>query len=144
MRTDIESQCLRRAIAAGDITWEERVLSSHHRLARTPERVADDPNRLSDVWLETHTSFHRVLLAACDSPCLLEIREMLYARSERYRRLSVPLAREQRNMAQEHLEIMEATLARNPDRAVALLAAHLQKTYVILRDAHAAQGITDT
>lgn len=132
VKVEIECMCLRRAIIAGDIAWEERLVSAHHRLTRTAERERDDPDRLGEAWSDAHRNFHSALVAGCDSPCLLEIREMLYARSERYRRLSVPLARAQRNILQEHQEIVDATLARAPDRATALLAAHLEQTSAIL------------
>lgn len=132
VRVEIECMCLRRAIIVGDIAWEERLVSAHHRLTRIAEREPDDPDRLGETWSDAHRNFHSALVAGCDSPCLLEIREMLYGRSERYRRLSVPLARAQRNILQEHQEIVNATLARDTDRATALLAAHLEQTSSIL------------
>jgi DNA-binding GntR family transcriptional regulator len=135
VRVQIEGMCLRRAIAAGDVGWEERVVAAHHRLSRTPEREPDDASRLSDAWAEAHTSFHRALVSACDSPYLLEIREMLHTRSERYRRISVPLSRALRPIAQEHEGIMQAALERDADRAVGLLSEHLELTSVILLQA---------
>lgn len=135
VRVQIEGMCLKRAIVKGDLGWEERLVAAHHRLARTPEREPGDASRLSDAWAEAHTSFHRALVSACDSPCLLEIREMLHARSERYRRLSVPLSRAPRPIAQEHESIMQATLERDADRAVGLLSAHLEVTSAILMQA---------
>jgi DNA-binding GntR family transcriptional regulator len=135
IRVQIEGMCLRRAIATGDVGWEERLVAAHHRLARTSEREPGDAFRLSDAWAEAHTSFHRALVSACDSPCLLEIRETLHARSERYRRISVPLSRAQRPITQEHEGIMQATLERDADRAVGLLSEHLEFTSVILLQA---------
>jgi DNA-binding GntR family transcriptional regulator len=135
VRVHIEAMCLRRAIAAGDVGWEERLVAAHHRLSRTPEREPGDASRLSDAWAEAHTSFHRALVSACDSPHLLEIREMLHARSERYRRISVPLSRALRPIAQEHEGIMQAALERDADRAVGLLSEHLELTSVILLQA---------
>jgi DNA-binding GntR family transcriptional regulator len=135
VRIEIEAKCLARAITAGDIAWEERVVAAHHRLVRTPEREAGDADRLSDDWSDAHAGFHRALVAACDSPILLELREILYARSERYRRLSVPLSRNTRVIKREHEDIMQAVLARDSDRAVALLETHLQLTSDYVLDA---------
>jgi DNA-binding GntR family transcriptional regulator len=135
VRVQIEGMCLRRAIAAGDVGWEERLVAAHHRLFRTPEREPGDASRLSDAWAEAHTSFHRALVSACDSPYLLEIREMLHARSERYRRISVPLSRALRPIAQEHEGIMQAALERDANRAAGLLSEHLELTSVILLQA---------
>jgi DNA-binding GntR family transcriptional regulator len=143
VRTEIEGMCLRRAIAAGDVAWEERLVAVHHRLSRTPERESSDAPRLSEAWAEAHAAYHRALVAGCDSPWMLRLREILYAQSKRYRRFSVPLARAGRDVAREHREIMEAALARAADRAVALLAAHLERTSVILLEAEAGQSMPD-
>jgi plasmid stability protein len=60
---------------------------------------------------------------------------MLYAQSERYRRLSVPVAKHDRDLEAEHRGIMEAALARDANRAVQLLTEHLSATTRILLDA---------
>ena len=55
---------------------------------------------------------------------------MLYAHSDRYRRLSVqvqaPVKSRPANV--EHREIFEAVVARDAKRACALLAQHIQRT----------------
>ena len=132
VRVEIEGMCLRRAIAAGDLAWEERLVAAHHRVARLPERDPDDAQRAGEAWSEAHAAFHRALVAGCDSPWLLRLREILYAQTERYRRLSVPLSRAPRDLAREHREIAEAALDRNLDGAGALLASHLETTTCIL------------
>jgi DNA-binding GntR family transcriptional regulator len=138
VRIEIEGMCLRRAIAAGDVAWEERVVAAHHRLSRTPLREDGDEGRVGEAFAAAHTAFHRALVESCDSPWLLRLREVLYAQGERYRRLSVPLARRPRDLAREHRDIMEATLARDADRAAALLARHMELTAAILLEAEAA------
>ena len=72
------------------------------------------------------------LVAACDSPWLLRLRDMLYAQSERYRSLSVPLARAPRDVNGEHKALMDAVLARDATRAHALIEAHLRATMDIV------------
>ncbi len=134
-RVEIETLCLRRAITVGDVNWEAGLVAASHRLSRTPERVEDDPARSNDDWAEAHAAFHLALVAGCDSPWLLRLRSQLYDQSERYRRLSVPLARTTRNVGDEHQSILQATLARDADRAATLLAAHLQATTKILLSA---------
>jgi DNA-binding GntR family transcriptional regulator len=135
VRTEIETMCLRRAIAVGDVGWEERLLAAHHRLSRMPERDPLGANRVSEAWAEAHAAYHAALVAGCDSPWLLRLRDTLYAQSERYRRLSVPLARAERDLAREHREIMEAALARDADGACALLGAHFALTSTIVLEA---------
>jgi DNA-binding GntR family transcriptional regulator len=132
VRVEIESICLRRAIACGDVAWESRLVAAAHRLARTPERAPDDPARSNEDWAEAHAAFHLALLDGCNSPWLLHLHVLLYAQSERYRRLSVPFAAKRRNVNKEHQGIVDATLARDANLAVGLLAAHLEATTRIL------------
>lgn len=132
VRVEIEGMCLRRSIASGDLAWEERLVAAHHRMARLPERDPADPQRAHEPWAEAHAAFHRALVAGGDSPWLLRLRELLYAQTERYRRLSLPLSRAPRDLLREHRDIMEAALAHESDRACALLATHLETTTWIL------------
>jgi DNA-binding GntR family transcriptional regulator len=132
VRIEIESLCLRNSLAQGGLDWEARLVAAYHRLSRTPERAPDDQHRTNDAWADAHSAFHTALVEACDSPWLLRLHAMLYAQSERYRRLSMPLARRIRNVDGEHKDLMTAALARDADRAVALLAQHLSATTRIL------------
>jgi len=134
-RVEIETLCLRRAIDVGDVNWEAGLVAASHRLSRTPERVADDQARINEDWAEAHAAFHQALVDGCDSPWLLRLRSQLYDQSERYRRLSIPLARTERNVQDEHQGILEAALARDAETATRLLATHLQATTKILLSA---------
>jgi DNA-binding GntR family transcriptional regulator len=132
VRVEVESLCLKRAIEIGDVNWESRLVAAFHRLSRTPERAPADPIRSNDEWAEAHAAFHLALVEGCDSPWLLRLHSQLYDQSERYRRLSIPLAKQERNVGQEHLRILDATLKRDAKKAVALLTAHLTATTNIL------------
>ncbi len=132
VRAHIEGLCLERAIAAGDVGWESQLVAAFHRLSRTPEREPKGPERMNEAWSTAHAAFHEALVAACDSPWLLRIRQSLYAQSERYRRLSVPLAEVARDLNREHLDIMEAALARRGEAAKLAMRQHLETTTRIL------------
>ncbi len=134
-RVEIESLCLRMSIEDGDLGWEERLLGSSHRLRRTAVRAADDVERLSEAWAEAHAAFHEALAGACRSGTLLTVRRQLYAQSERYRRLSVPLAETARDIDGEHRELMVAALDRDVARALRVLRHHLEETTRILLQA---------
>jgi len=131
-RIEIESICLRRAIAAGDVDWESALVAAAHRLNRTEQYAAGDRNRLSGSWSEVHRAFHEALVSGCDNRTLLQVRRQLYAQSERYRQLSIPLAAADRDLPREHQEIMAAALARQTDRAVELMVEHLSQTTKIV------------
>lgn len=128
VRTPIECQCLERAIALGGLDWEAPLVAAFHRLSRAPERDPANPERMSDAWSAAHAAFHAALVSACDSPWLLKLREVLYVQSERYRRLSIPLAGIARDFNREHQQILDAALARDVRLARTLLTQHLQLT----------------
>jgi DNA-binding GntR family transcriptional regulator len=132
VRCQIESLCLRDAIEHGDIDWETGVIAALHRMSRTPERAPDDPKRYNDAFAAVHTAFHQALVAACTSPWLLRIRAQLFAQHERYRWLSKPLARVERDLEAEHSGIANAAIARRTDEAVKRITAHLQLTAEII------------
>ena len=135
VRIEVESLCLRRAIAVGTVDWEAHLVAAFHRLSRMPERVPTDPMRADDEWAEAHAAFHAALVEGADSPWLLRLHGQLYAQSERYRRLSIPLGTTERNVGREHQEILDASLKRDADLAVSLLARHLGATSEILMGA---------
>ncbi len=131
-RSTIEQLCLRSAIANGDVEWETSAVAAYHRLHRVPMIAPEVVSRLNPAWVAAHTTFHAALVAGCDSPWMLNLRTMLYAQSERYRYLSVALARENRDVDAEHERILEACLGRDADKACALIDDHLERTSQIL------------
>lgn len=140
VRAEIEGMCLERAISTGNVGWEANLVAAFHRLSRTPEREPEDPQRMNEAWSTAHAAYHEALVSACGSPWLLRLRATLYAQSERYRRLSVPVTEVARDLNQEHQGIMEAALARDAARAKTLMAQHLELTTRILLDQSWATG----
>ncbi len=134
IRVEIESLCLRRAIALGDMAWESDIVAAFHSLSRTPDRMAGDARGLNENWLMAHALFHRALVGACDSSWLLRLQEMLYTQSERYRCLSLSGGESERDVGLEHRDIVDAVLDRAADVAVALLTAHFETTSRILEN----------
>jgi DNA-binding GntR family transcriptional regulator len=131
-RVTIEQICLRSAIEHGDVEWEASMVAAYHRLHRLPLTPPGESARVNPAWAAAHGVFHSALASGCDSPWMLTLRASLYAQSERYRHLSVALAREQRQKDAEHRGILDACLARDADRADKLVAAHLTKTMHII------------
>ena len=131
-RLEVESACLRTSISHGDPAWEDGLRAALHRLGRTPMRPLDGAQRVDEAWVAAHGDFHEALVAGCPSRTLLQIRRRLYAHSERYRQLSVPLAEFRRDLDAEHRSLMEAALARDVTRALDVLRAHLEEPTRIL------------
>lgn len=132
VRIEIESLCIRSALANMTVQEEAALIAIHHRLSRIDIRRPEDEDCLNDDWAAIHEAFHAALVAACDSPWLLRIRETLYDQSERYRQLSVPLDEVQRDIPREHKDILDAVISRDVDGAISLLTAHFEATTSII------------
>ncbi len=128
VRVRIETLALRESIARGDVTWEANLVAAHHRLAVTPTHFEDGSGNTD--WMAAHDAFHAALAAAAGSPVLERLRRQLYDASELYRYLSGNLPRHptRAHIRDEHKAICDAALARDSDRAVALLTQHLETT----------------
>ena len=131
-RLTIETDCLRRAIEMGGLEWETRLVGAVHRLSRVSEQVGSDGVFASDEWADAHAEYHLRLVDGCDSPWLLRIRGILFAQSERYRRLALT-PRSGRDLDAEHRAIATAALNRDADRGCKLLADHLLLTPFMVR-----------
>ncbi len=134
VRTKIETSCLESAIRNGDLQWEANIMALLFALSKLQVSDPADPNRLNGIWAETHQKFHLALVAACDSPWLLRLRETLYLHSERYRWMSLPRDRRQRNLHAEHEAIAKAAVARDTGKSCSLLGQHIAKTAQIVAD----------
>lgn len=132
-RIAIEALCLRTSIERGDLAWESRLVAAWHRLSRLSQSEAGKEQHLSEVWSRAHADFHAELVGACGNDWLLRMRAMLYEQSERYRRMSVPLQTEKRDVPAEHKAIFDAVMDRDIERAVTALENHLRKTATIVR-----------
>jgi DNA-binding GntR family transcriptional regulator len=134
-RVVVETLTLRYAITDGDVDWESRVIAAHHRLRRTPMADAADADRMSDEWVAEHAAYHEALLSGCANRRMKEIASSLRDTAELYRRWSLPLGRRsERHVDDEHEALLEASLARDADRASELLAEHVRRTSNILLD----------
>jgi DNA-binding GntR family transcriptional regulator len=126
-RIRIETAALALSIELGDDTWEARVVSAHHVLAKIdPTRIAE-PSRRSE-WENRHREFHAALIAACGSPWLLHFAGLLWDQFDRYRRLAKFSGRPQRGLAAHHLGLVAAVKARRARDATQILAEHIGAT----------------
>ncbi|RYH70895.1 MAG: FCD domain-containing protein [Alcaligenaceae bacterium] len=133
-RVEMESLCLGQAMKHGGVEWEARIVAAAHRMERLQALAADSEARATAVWNEAHGEFHEALVSACPNQWLLRMRHMLYTQSERYRRLSVPLSSDERDVRGEHRQIVEAVLAHDEAKAFRALDEHLFATaQIILR-----------
>ncbi len=131
-RRDIERLCLVQAIANGTAEWEAEIVSATHLLSRTPLPVSPADRHAAQLWEARHRRLHAALVAACPSDWLKRFWNTLADHSERYRKIRLLNHRQSkarvRDVTAEHAAIVGAVLARDADRAVALMDAHLLAT----------------
>lgn len=128
LRIVLEGLALREAIAHGDDKWEADVVAALFLLGKVETGAPAGTHGPAADWEERHRHFHDTLLAACPSSWTLRFCGILADHNHRYRTF---LRREwpgTRNPHAEHKAIADAALARDADRAVALLAEHYRKT----------------
>jgi GntR family carbon starvation induced transcriptional regulator len=127
LRTRVEAIAVREAIARGDLAWEADLVAAHHRLKATPMWHPDgEPNR---EFMTVHSAFHAALTAGSRRPRLLHVRQQLFDAAELYRYWAGAVGGlSEQVVAADHEAILEATLARDADRAAQLLTEHLDRT----------------
>lgn len=130
LRTDLSCNALRRAIAHGDEDWEAEILAALHRLERAPVPQSVKDRKTVDEWEQRHDRFHRSLIAACDSPWLLHFCGALSDHFQRYRRAVIVVTSSSESLLKrvrdQHRTVAEAAIARDAERATAILAEHFQ------------------
>ena len=133
----LETLALRESIGNADEAWEEALVVSCHRLARTQRRLPPEAGReMSDEWEKRHKAFHMLLLDRCGSSWLLGFCSSLMDQAVRYRSLSMnsnPSQLRREGAAAEHRAILDAVLEHDTQNACSLLAEHYRKTLMGLR-----------
>ena len=128
-RLSIEVEALRQSILHGSLEWEGRVVAARHSLERFEQSMTESSAEVIMGWEKANRHFHMALISGCPSRWLLRFTELLYDQSQRYRhrtvlRRSIP----RRGLSAEHAAIVEATLARDAEKACTALYAHIQDT----------------
>ena len=119
-RAEIESLVLRRSVTEGDLTWQSRVLATHHVLEQTSHQAGPVTGQPSAQWLAAHVDFHAALLAGCRNPWLRAQAHSLRDQAELYRRWSAPPAAVTATSDAadtEHRDLLQAALDRDPRAA---------------------------
>jgi DNA-binding GntR family transcriptional regulator len=123
LRVEMESSAFRMAMTKGDVGWETAVVAAHHGLERTPVEQSSGYN---EEWSVRHRDYHVALLAGCGSPRLMSLTASLRDNAELYRRWYWAFVDDhKRDLAGEHRQLMELSLARKVDEAIELLDRHI-------------------
>lgn len=126
-RVLLEREVLRQSMEKGDDNWEAGIMASYHRMDRLQSRLGKQ-YYLDSAWSGLHEDFHYSLVNACGSPVLLGIRQKLFERAHRYRRMSSQFRTHWRPKDIEHKAIMDAALDRLSPDALDLIESHIRET----------------
>ncbi len=127
LRKLVEAEALSLSIPKGDSTWEEKVITTFHRLERLETGPAQGVQALAE-WERLNHAFHEALVAACPSTWLLRTRASMFKHHERYRRLSRVRTVLTRDIHAEHRALMEAALDKDVATAQSVIRSHIENT----------------
>jgi len=128
MRTVVEIEALRLAIARGDDAWEAGILSGLHQMRRHIQRTGNEFREGAPDFDRLHKAFHTSLLTACGSRRLLTAHSDLYDQAYRYRRVMMRSFDSGKKFVAAHQSLADLVLARDVSKAQNMLEAHLRST----------------
>lgn len=142
VRVLVECEALRDSIAHGGDSWEAQAVAAGHELALCERRLGNEARVLNDDWSARHRRFHLSLYAACTSPLLLDLTDVLFDNAERYRRWAAAYRQTARRKHDEHQRLLTAVVARDADGAAMLLRTHITRTeQVVAMALHGVGGV---
>jgi DNA-binding GntR family transcriptional regulator len=124
LRLLLENHAIEQSFAAGDLDWEGRVVSAHHKLAVMERRMLVGGDPVQELWKRCDWDFHHALISACGSDVLLNTHASIYDRYLRYQMIAVVFRGE--IAAREHQQLLECALARDAGRAQGIMVSHIQ------------------
>ena len=127
LRKLIEAEALSLSIPAGDTAWEERVITTFHRLERQETGPEQGVRALAE-WERLNQAFHEALVAACPSTWLLRTRASMFKHHERYRYLSRVRTVLTRDIHAEHRALLDAALDKDVAKAQSVIRSHVENT----------------
>jgi GntR family carbon starvation induced transcriptional regulator len=128
IRTAIEREALRLAMARGDSAWEADILAALHQLRRGVDK---DPQgfREGDAAFDAlHKRFHAALIAACGSPRLIAAQAQLYDEAYRYRRLMMQSFESLEAFLETHERLAGHVISRSAENAAEAIELHIAAT----------------
>src|SRR5712671_1302281 len=132
MRTAVEIEAIRLAIAQGDDAWEAGILSALHQMRRHIERTGNEFREGAEDFDRLHKGFHTALLAACGSKRMLAAHSDLYDQAYRYRRVMMRSFDSGKKFVRAHQLLADRIIARDIPGSQVMLEAHLRSTLDIV------------
>jgi GntR family carbon starvation induced transcriptional regulator len=138
MRRMLECEAARRSLQRASLEWESQLVAAYHKLSKVEAVIAGSHEKYGGLLEQYNREFHAALIADCGSRWLIQLHGMMYDQSLRYRMLAFQVKDFPREQSRrEHREILDAALARDADRLVAVLSAHITKGVELYLDVEA-------
>jgi DNA-binding GntR family transcriptional regulator len=124
LRLLLETHALTQSFAAGDMDWEGRVVSAHHKLSATEKRQQAGDRADNETWKRYDFEFHHALISACGSDTLLEAHAPVFDKYLRY--LMIAGVYRGEITAREHQTLLDCALRRDAATAAGVLKVHIE------------------
>lgn len=122
LRLLLECHAVELSFARGDMEWEGRVVSAHHKLAATERHLGTSKGN-PRLWKQYDGEFHAALISNCGSRALLDTHAAVFDRYFRYQILTLNYRGEE--PAHQHRKLLDSALARDAAKAKKTLAEHV-------------------
>lgn len=123
LRMLLEGHALEESFAAGDMDWEGRVVSAHHKLGRMERRMKDGDRSQTELWKRYDWEFHEALISACGSQVLMDTHAAIFDKYLRYQMIALSFRGD--IAAREHKALLDCALARDAATARTTLERHI-------------------
>jgi DNA-binding GntR family transcriptional regulator len=130
----LEADIARLALRHGDEVWESNVIAAYHQLAHTEQKIIDTGKRDETEWEARNAAFHDAISEACPLHWLKLLRSQIFVKAQRYRYLAWSVLPDPATISAEHREIFEAAMARDEERLVAAMSAHIGNVELYARE----------
>ncbi len=124
LRLLLECHALHESFAAGDMEWEGRVVSAHHKLHSMEKRIQQGSTDEVELWKNYDWQFHQALISACGSRALMETHGGVFDKYLRYQ--MVALSNRGEISVREHRLMLECALKRDAAGACKVLTEHIK------------------
>ena len=123
IRELLEGHAMTQSFERGDMDWEGRVVSAHHKLARMEQRMLAGDRTEAETWKRYDWEFHHALISACGSAALMQTHAPIFDQYLRYQIIAVIFRG--KAAAEEHQQLLDCALARDAPRARQILSRHI-------------------
>jgi DNA-binding GntR family transcriptional regulator len=119
LRILLEHHAMTESFLAGDMEWEGRVVSAHHKLAAT-ERLVHAEGDVPELRRRYDSEFHQALISNCGSRELMKTHATVFDKYFRY-----ALRYRGNATAKQHTALLNCALERDAEKARTILVDHI-------------------